>query len=74
MKKCINIRGFIVPNLIPQFIGKFFEVIPALMAQGKLRSQETEYEGIENAPQAFIDTLASGHEKAGTLVVVVAKE
>ncbi|PPQ91652.1 hypothetical protein CVT25_013207 [Psilocybe cyanescens] len=74
MKKCINIRGFIVPDLIPQYIGKFFEVVPALMAQGKLRSQETEVEGIENAPQAFTDTLASGHEKAGTLVVVVARE
>ncbi|KAH9481061.1 Zinc-type alcohol dehydrogenase-like protein PB24D3.08c [Psilocybe cubensis] len=74
MKKCINIRGFIVPDLIPQFIGKFFETVPALMAQGKLRSEETEYDGIESAPQAFIDTLSSGHQKAGTLVVVVARD
>ncbi|PPQ89864.1 hypothetical protein CVT25_004780 [Psilocybe cyanescens] len=74
MKKCISIRGFIVPDLIPQYMSKFFEVVPALMAQGKLQSRETEIEGIENAPQAIVDTLASGHEKAGTLVVVVAKE
>ncbi|KAH9481028.1 Zinc-type alcohol dehydrogenase-like protein PB24D3.08c [Psilocybe cubensis] len=74
MKKRIKIQGFIVPDFIPQFMGKFFETVPALMAQGKLKSQEIEIEGFENAPQALVDTLCSGHEKAGTLVVVVAKE
>lgn len=74
MKKCITIRGFIVPDFIPEFIGKFFEQVPALMATGKLRSEEIEIQGIENAPQAIVDTLSSGHSKAGKIVVVVAKE
>ncbi|PPQ81474.1 hypothetical protein CVT25_015676 [Psilocybe cyanescens] len=74
MKKGIGIRGFIGRDLIPQYMSKLFEFVPAWIAQGNLPSRETENEGIENASQVFIDTLASGHEKTGTLVVVVAEE
>lgn len=74
MKKRISIQGFIVPDLIPRFIGKFFAEIPALMGQGKLRSEEAVVEGIENAPQAIVDMLGSGHNVPGKLVVLVAKE
>ncbi|TFK41535.1 hypothetical protein BDQ12DRAFT_678153 [Crucibulum laeve] len=74
MKKRITIRGFIVPELIPQFIGKFFADIPALLVEGKLKSEEFVIDGIENGPKTFIDMLKSGHEVAGKLVIVVAKE
>ncbi|KAF8073464.1 hypothetical protein FPV67DRAFT_1620585 [Lyophyllum atratum] len=46
MKKRLELRGFIVPEFIPQFIGKFLEEVPALMGQGKLKSEECATEGI----------------------------
>ncbi|GLB45531.1 putative alcohol dehydrogenase [Lyophyllum shimeji] len=73
LKKRLELRGFIVPDLIPQFIGRFVVEVPMLVAQGKLRSVECVTEGIENAPQALIDTL-KGREAPGKPVVVVAKE
>ncbi|KAG6816283.1 hypothetical protein H0H87_007226, partial [Tephrocybe sp. NHM501043] len=74
MKKRLDVRGFIVPEFIPQFFGKFMEQVPALMAQGKLRSEEFGVEGIENAPQALIDMLLGGGDSVGKPVVLVAKE
>jgi NADPH-dependent curcumin reductase CurA len=73
MKKRLTLRGFIVPEFIPQFMGKFFAEVPALMAQGKLRSDERVIRGWENLAQAFVDMLSSGHEQVGKPVVVVAE-
>ncbi|KAF9003873.1 hypothetical protein BDQ17DRAFT_1424846 [Cyathus striatus] len=74
MKKRLSIKGFIVPEYIPQFIGRFFAEVPALMAQGKIRSEEAVVKGIENAPKAIADMLGSGHETVGKPVVVVAED
>ncbi|PPQ98165.1 hypothetical protein CVT26_003211 [Gymnopilus dilepis] len=72
--KRITIRGFIVPDFLPELLGKFFEEIPALMGQGKLRSEERNIYGIEKAPEAIVDMLKSGHDVAGKPVVIVAAE
>ncbi|KAL4255917.1 Medium-chain dehydrogenase/reductase [Pleurotus pulmonarius] len=72
-KKRLTIRGFLVPDLIPKFAGKFFAEVPALVAQGKIRSQEAIVEGLENAPAALLDMLKGGG-KVGKVVVVVAEE
>ncbi|KAG6915437.1 hypothetical protein DXG01_011467 [Tephrocybe rancida] len=74
MKKRLDVRGFIVPDFIPQFFGKFMEQVPALMAQGKLRSEETATNGIEKAPQALIDMLVGGGDAVGKPIVVVSVE
>ncbi|KAG6864893.1 hypothetical protein C0991_006508 [Blastosporella zonata] len=74
MKKRLDVRGFIVPEFIPQFIGKFMTEVPALMAQGKLKSEESATEGIENAAQALIDMLIGKGDAVGKPIVVVAKE
>ncbi|RDB24661.1 Zinc-type alcohol dehydrogenase-like protein PB24D3.08c [Hypsizygus marmoreus] len=73
MKKRLTLRGFIVPDLIPQFIGKFMTEVPALMATGKLKSEEAITQGFENAPQAIVNMLSSGHNAVGKPVVVVAE-
>ncbi|KAJ8689346.1 hypothetical protein PTI98_013374 [Pleurotus ostreatus] len=72
-KRRLTIRGFLVPDLIPKFAGKFFAEIPALVAQGKLKSQESIIEGLENAPDAFLRMLKGG-ESVGKVVVLVSKE
>jgi len=74
MKKRLELRGFIVPEFIPQFMGKFLAEVPALMAQGKLKSEECATEGIENAPQALVDMLTGGKDAIGKPIVVIAKE
>ncbi|KAF8984304.1 hypothetical protein BDQ17DRAFT_1260891 [Cyathus striatus] len=74
MKKRLSIKGFIVPEYIPEFIGRFFAEVPALMGQGKIRSEESIVKGIENTPKAFVDMLGSGHETAGKPVVIVAED
>ncbi|KAJ4466760.1 hypothetical protein J3R30DRAFT_3663430 [Lentinula aciculospora] len=75
MKKRITIRGFIVPDLIPQFGGRFFQEVPALVAQGKLQSEETIIgEKWEDVPEAIIEMMSSGHGHAGKPVIVVAQQ
>ncbi|KAF9502004.1 NAD(P)-binding protein [Pleurotus eryngii] len=72
-KKRLTLTGFIVPDLIPQYGRRFFTEIPALLAQGKIKSREVVFEGIDNAPRALLAVL-NGGEDAGKVVVMVAKE
>ncbi|THU92228.1 NAD(P)-binding protein [Dendrothele bispora CBS 962.96] len=74
MKKCIKLYGFIVPDFLPQFMGQFLQEVPTMIGQGKLKSKELLVEGIENAAQAIVDMLNSGHDVIGKPVVIVAKE
>ncbi|KAK7453492.1 hypothetical protein VKT23_011769 [Stygiomarasmius scandens] len=71
MKKCLTLRGFIVPEFVPQFAGKFFSEVPALVAQGKLKSEERVIEGWDKAAQALVDMMKTGHDAIGKPVVVV---
>ncbi|KAF7428361.1 hypothetical protein PC9H_007583 [Pleurotus ostreatus] len=72
-KKRLTLTGFLVPDLIPQYGGRFFTEIPALLAQGKIKSREVVFEGIDSAPRALLAVL-NGGEDAGKVVVMVAKE
>ncbi|KAG9220823.1 hypothetical protein CCMSSC00406_0002577 [Pleurotus cornucopiae] len=72
-KKRLTLTGFLVPDLIPQYGGRFFTEIPALLAQGKIKSREVVFQGIDSAPRALLAVL-NGGEDAGKVVVMVAKE
>jgi len=61
-------RGFIVSEYADKAMEFAMEVAP-LLAQGKIKFQESKYEGLENAPGAFIG-LFSG-ENMGKAVVRV---
>ncbi|KIK50791.1 hypothetical protein GYMLUDRAFT_182231 [Collybiopsis luxurians FD-317 M1] len=73
MKKRLKIEGFLVPDYIPEFGGRFFQEVPALVAQGKLQSTESTIgETWDDVPQSIINMLVSGHETVGKPVVTVA--
>ncbi len=54
--KRLTIRGFIVMDWFDR-TPEFLREVGALLAQGRLRVRETVVEGIERAPQAFLDVL-----------------
>jgi NADPH-dependent curcumin reductase CurA len=56
----LTMRGFIVtdhPDASEEYVGKAIGWI----SEGKLKYRETIAEGVENAPQAFIDMLKGGN-------------
>ena len=61
-------RGFIVSEYMAKAMEFAMEVAP-LLAQGKIKFQETKYEGIDKAPEAFIGLFKG--ENAGKAVVRV---
>jgi hypothetical protein len=58
--KRLTIKGFIVLDWFNQ-LPDFLKEVGAYWSQGKLRMKETVVEGIENAPQAFLDMLHGGN-------------
>ena len=64
--KRLTIKGFIVIAHFDE-MGEFIAEAADLLASGKLRMKETVVEGIERAPQAFIDLLNGGN--TGKMVV-----
>lgn len=69
--KRLTIKGFIVTDWrdrLPEYLKEANE----LLAQGRLKMKETVVEGIERAPQAFIDLLRGAN--VGKMVVKIAPE
>lgn len=64
--KRLTIRGFIVIDSL-QRVPEFFAEVAPLVTSGRIKSKETIIEGLERAPQAFID-LFSG-ENVGKMIV-----
>jgi hypothetical protein len=58
--KRLTMKGFIVTDWFQQ-MPQFLKEIGAYWSQGKLKMKETVVEGIENAPQAFLDMLRGGN-------------
>ena len=64
--KRLSIQGFIVLDWMHR-MPTFLAEVGALYAAGQLRVKETLVEGLENAPQAFLDLLRGGN--VGKMVV-----
>ncbi len=64
--KKLTVQGFIVIDYFDQF-PEFIEQMSAWMSEGKIKSEETIYQGIENAVDAFLG-LFEGKNKGKMLV------
>ena len=58
--KRLTIRGFVVSDSLDQ-MPRFLADVTPLVSSGKLIAKETIVEGIDRAPQAFIDMLRGGN-------------
>lgn len=67
----VNVRGFIVTDFLEKYAEATME-LATWVATGKIKSQETIVEGLENAPTA-VNKLFEG-ENLGKLVVKIADE
>ncbi|KAJ7672838.1 hypothetical protein B0H17DRAFT_1083540 [Mycena rosella] len=72
-KKRLTVQGFLIADHAAKMAPRFFSEVPALVAQGKLVSEEHLVHGIENGPAAFVDMLKGGRA-LGKPVIVVAEE
>jgi NADPH-dependent curcumin reductase CurA len=64
--KRLTIRGFIVTDHLGQ-MSEFRDEVAPLLADGRLKAKETVVDGIDQAPQAFLDMLTGGN--IGKMVV-----
>ncbi|GHJ90132.1 hypothetical protein NliqN6_6534 [Naganishia liquefaciens] len=62
--KRLMMRGFIVGDFEHKYSDEFYKSIPKKLAYGDLKFKEVKYDGLENAPQAFLDMLR-GQQKDG---------
>ena len=56
----LTVRGFIISNHWDQ-MPKFQREVAPMVADGRVKVKEDITEGLENAPQAFIDMLNGGN-------------
>jgi NADPH-dependent curcumin reductase CurA len=56
----IRMQGFIYTDYLSE-MGIFYQDMGALIAAGKVTSRETVHDGIEAAPQAFLDLFSGGN-------------
>ncbi|KAJ6493956.1 hypothetical protein C8R47DRAFT_1184972 [Mycena vitilis] len=74
-KKRMRIEGFLLPELVPKFGARFYEEMPALVAQGKMTAREDIIVGLEKGPEALLTALKEGgNGAAGKVVIEVATE
>lgn len=56
LTKRLNVQGFLFPDH-QDSAGAFFKEVAPMVAAGKINFRETVAEGLENAPQAFLELL-----------------
>jgi NADPH-dependent curcumin reductase CurA len=65
----IDVRGFIILDHFARY-GDFVAQMLPWVQQGRVKWRQTVYEGLENAPQAFLDLFSGGN--TGKAVVRIA--
>lgn len=66
--KCLKLQGFLVGEYWDHF-DTFAQEVSPLVLEGTIKAEETVREGLENAPQAFLDMMRG--DKKGKMVVQV---
>jgi NADPH-dependent curcumin reductase CurA len=69
-----RVNGFIVGDLESKYGSEFYKTIPRDLASGDLKFSEVKYDGLDKAPQAFIDLLAGkqgGGDGLGKVVLQI---
>ncbi|TRM57886.1 hypothetical protein BD626DRAFT_204604 [Schizophyllum amplum] len=69
-KLCLSMYGFLTPFIAADYAAKFYEDVPKMVVEGQIKSEERIYEGLESAPEAFVEMLRGGWDVAGGKVVV----
>ncbi|KAF8996522.1 alcohol dehydrogenase [Cyathus striatus] len=67
--KSLSMNGFIIDRLHPKYESKFYEEVPRLIAEGKVKYKEDVWEGLENVGEATYAVL-KGLNKAKAIVKV----
>ncbi|KAJ2922043.1 hypothetical protein H1R20_g15054, partial [Candolleomyces eurysporus] len=70
--KNISIFGFIVSRLFHKYLEAFYEEVPKLVSEGKLKYKEQVYDGLEQVGQAVLEVQQG--KNYGKAVIRVAKE
>ena len=70
--KEISLRGFLWAHLVPLYSKKFFDEIPKLVREGKMKYQEDRSYGLEKVGEALLEVHTGANR--GKKVVVVAEE
>lgn len=65
----LHVHGFNVTHLSHKYASQFYDTIPALIAEGKIKLREDVYKGLEEAPKALVDVLKGANK--GKAVVVL---
>lgn len=65
----IKIFGFLVNSLHAKYRKEFFEVVPELLAQGRLQFREDASRGLESIGQAFYD-IQSGRNNGKKVIIL----
>ncbi|KAF8521719.1 NAD(P)-binding protein [Hysterangium stoloniferum] len=71
-KKCIKIYGFLQPELMVKWLGKFMEEVPLQIATGQIKTKEHVVYGLENADKAWVEMFEG--KNIGKTVVIVAED
>jgi hypothetical protein len=70
--KSLTLQGFIVTRLEAEFDKEFYEVMPKLVAEGKVKWREEVWDGLDKVGHAIL-AIQQGKNKA-KMVVKVASE
>ncbi|KAF7305268.1 ADH-zinc-N domain-containing protein [Mycena chlorophos] len=68
-KRRLRIQGFFISDGLPALLPRFLNEIPPLLAQGKIKSQEQLFLGLDKGIEAFL-SMYDGSSKAKPVVVV----
>jgi len=68
-EKCLDIHGFLVGMLEPEYGKEFYEVMPKMIAEGRIRWREEVWDGLDKVGEAIL-AVQKGENKAKTVVRV----